>query len=415
MTDVWFTAALWVGLALVATLLSIWLRVATALSEIVVGTVAQLIIGAVAGVAALGAQEPWIKFLSGTGAIVLTFLAGAELDPTVFRARWKEATVIGLIAFFTPFLGCAAVAYYVLHWDSKASWLAGVALSTTSVAVVYAVMLELGFNKTDFGKAVLAACFINDLGTVVALGLIFSPFTIRTGVFVIASVAVFAIIPFLTPWFFRRYGNRPSELEAKYLLLLLFGMGALAAWADSEAVLPAYMIGMVLAGTVGKDHVLVRRLRTLTFGLLTPFYFIRAGSFVSVPALIAAPVTFMILLSAKVVSKCLGVYPTTKAFRYEYRQAAYTTLLMSTGLTFGTISALFGLTHNVITQSQYSYLVAAVVASAVIPTLIANAFFIPYDLLPKRTRTTMPDIRPAGSREMTATAVLDGESVLPET
>lgn len=415
MTDVWFTAALWLGLALVATLLSIWLRVATALSEIVVGTVAQLTIGAVAGVAALGAQEPWIKFLSGTGAIVLTFLAGAELDPTVFRARWKEATVIGLIAFFAPFLGCAAVAYYVLHWDTRASWLAGVALSTTSVAVVYAVMLELGFNKTDFGKAVLAACFINDLGTVVALGLIFSPFTIRTGVFVISSVAVFAIIPFLTPWFFKRYGNRPSELEAKYLLLLLFGMGALAAWADSEAVLPAYMIGMVLAGTVGKDHVLVRRLRTLTFGLLTPFYFIRAGSFVSVPALIAAPVTFLILLGAKVVSKCLGVYPTTKAFRYEYRQAAYTTLLMSTGLTFGTISALFGLTHNIITQSQYSYLVAAVVASAVIPTLIANAFFIPYDLLPKRTRATMPDIRPADSRDMTAAAVVDGESVLPET
>ncbi len=411
MTDVWSTAALWVGLALVATLLSIWLRVATALSEIVVGTVAQLLIGAIAGTAALGAHEPWIKFLAGTGAIVLTFLAGAELDPAVFRAKWKEATVIGLVAFFAPFLGCAAVAYYVLHWDTRASWLAGVALSTTSVAVVYAVMLELGFNKTDFGKAVLAACFINDLGTVIALGLIFSPFTFRTGVFVGSSVVVFAVIPFLTPWFFKRYGNRPSELEAKYLLLLLFGMGALAAWADSEAVLPAYMIGMVLAGTVGKDHVLVRRLRTLTFGLLTPFYFIRAGSFVSVQALIAAPITFLILLAAKVASKCLGVYPTTKAFRYKYRQAVYTTLLMSTGLTFGTISALFGLTHNVITQSQYSYLVAAVVASAVIPTLIANAFFIPRDLLPGRAGVRMSGTAPAGGRP---TVAVVGEPVPSE-
>ncbi len=414
MTDVWLTAALWLGLALLATLLSIWLRVATALSEIVVGTVAQLIIGALAGTAALGAHEPWIKFLSGTGAIVLTFLAGAELDPTVFRAKWKEATVVGLVAFFAPFLGCAAVAYYVLHWTPMASWLAGVALSTTSVAVVYAVMLELGFNKTDFGKAVLAACFINDLGTVIALGLIFSPFTMRTGVFVGSSVVVFAVIPFLTPWFFKRYGNRPSELEAKYLLLLLFSMGALAAWADSEAVLPAYMIGMVLAGTVGKDHVLVRRLRTLTFGMLTPFYFIRAGSFVSVPALLAAPATFLILLVAKVVSKCVGVYPTTRAFRYEYRQAVYTTLLMSTGLTFGTISALFGLTHNVITQSQYSYLVAAVVASAVIPTLIANAFFIPRDLLSKRTGVTGQGTASAGGQAAVATATADGEPVPSE-
>jgi len=390
-------AALWVGLALIATLVSIWLRIATALSEIVVGTVAQLVIGALVGTAALGASEPWIKFLSGTGAIVLTFLAGAELDPTVFRVKWKEATGIGLIAFFAPFLGCAAVARYVLHWGVPASWLAGVALSTTSVAVVYAVMLELGLNRTEFGKAIMAACFINDLGTVVALGLIFSPFTYRTLIFVAGSVVVFSILPYLTPRFFRLYGDRPSELEAKYLLFFLFGMGALAAWADSEAVLPAYMIGMVLAGTVGKDHVLVRRLRTLTFGLLTPFYFIRAGAYVSVPALIAAPMAFLILLAAKMASKSIGVYPATKFFRYQQREGIYTTLLMSTGLTFGTISALFGMTHNIITQSQYSYLVATVIGSAVIPTLIANAFFLPHYLLPKTRQEPAPEAIPAGS------------------
>jgi Kef-type K+ transport system membrane component KefB len=176
-TEVWGLAALWLGLALVATLLAIWLRVSTALSEIVVGTVAQLVIGASIGIEALGAKAPWIGFLSGTGAIVLTFLAGAELDPAVFRAKWKEASALGLVAFFSPFLGCTAIAYYGLHWSSGASWLAGIALSTTSVAVVYAVMLEFGLNQTEFGKTLLAACFINDLGTVLALGLIFAPFT----------------------------------------------------------------------------------------------------------------------------------------------------------------------------------------------------------------------------------------------
>ncbi|HUM12319.1 MAG TPA: cation:proton antiporter [Myxococcaceae bacterium] len=382
MTQVWTLAALWLGLALLATLLSIWLRVATALSEIVVGTVAQLVIGALIGGAVLGTDQGWIKFLSGTGAIVLTFLAGAELDPVVFRARWKEATLIGAVGFFAPFLGCAFIAHSVLHWDWRPSWLAGVALSTTSVAVVYAVMLELGLNKTTFGKAVLAACFINDLGTVIALGLIFAPFGIRTLVFVGVGIAVFAVLPWLTPRFFRRFGGRPSELEAKYLLLLLFGLGALASWADSEAVLPAYVVGMVLAGTVGKDHVLVARLRTLTFGLLTPFYFIRAGSFVSVPALLAAPMTFVVLFLAKMVTKTAGVFPATKAVGYPRLEARYTTLLMSTGLTFGSISALFGLNHGIIDQAQYSHLVATVIMSAVVPTLIANAFFLPRHLLP---------------------------------
>src|SRR5438128_7536166 len=277
MTETWALAALWLGLALIATLVSIWLRVATALSEIVVGTLAQLLIGALVGTAVLGRDQGWIKFLSGTGAIVLTFLAGAELDPEVFRRKWKEATAVGLISFFAPFLGCAAVARWWLGWDVEASWLAGVAMSTTSVAVVYAVVIELGFNGTGVGKTVLAACFITDLGTVIALGLIFAPFTLKTALFVGGLGCAALALPWLTPRFFRRYGRRPPELETKFLLLFLFGLGALAGWADSEAVLPAYVLGMMLAGTVGKDHLLVRRLRTLTFGLLTPFYFIRAG------------------------------------------------------------------------------------------------------------------------------------------
>src|SRR5881396_1260985 len=117
------------------------------------------------------------------------------------------------------------------------------------------------------------------------------------------------IVPWATPRFFKRYGGRPSEFETKFLLLCLLGMGALATWADSEAVLPAYLIGMVLAGTVGRDHALIRRLRTLTFGLLTPFYFIRPGSFVSIPDLIAAPIAFVCMLVIKIVTKIIGVYP----------------------------------------------------------------------------------------------------------
>jgi Kef-type K+ transport system membrane component KefB len=401
MTETWALAALWLGLALIATLLSIWLKVATALSEIVVGTIAQLIIGAILGAAMLGTDESWIKFLSGAGAIVLTFLAGAELDPAVFRTKWKEASAVGLAGFAFPFFGCAAIAHFALGWETRPAWLAGVAMSTTSVAVVYAVMLEFGLNRTDYGKTLLAACFINDLVTVLALGFIFAPFTPGTAIFAAAAIVVFAVLPWLTPRFFKRFGNRPSELEAKFLLLCLFGLGALAAWADSEAVLPAYVVGMVLAGTVGKDHILIRRLRTLTFGFLTPFYFIRAGSFVSIPALVAAPSAFFALLAGKMISKFIGVYPVTRAYKTPPQQAMYTTLLMSTGLTFGTISALFGPSHGIITQAQYSLLVAAVIGSAVVPTLIANAFYLPRHLLPK------PEIEEGAVRQA-ARAASDG-------
>jgi Kef-type K+ transport system membrane component KefB len=391
MTNVWTLAALWFALALFASLSSIYLRLSTALVEIIVGTAAGWVLASLIGPGALGADEPWIKFLAGAGAIMLTFLAGAELDPVVFRQKWKEATAVGVASFLLPFLGCAAAAYWLLGWDLRASWLAGVAMSTTSVAVVYAVMLEYGFNKTVYGKTMLAACFITDLGTVLALGFLFAPFDYKTFIFAGVAVVAFAIMPWLTTHLFKRHGDKPSELEAKYLMLILFGVGALASWAGSEAVLPAYVLGMLLAGSVGRDHALIRRLRTLTLGLMTPFYIIRAGSFISVPELIAAPVAFLLMLITKVATKCVGVYPVTRLYKSRHQEGVYTTLMMSTGLTFGTISALFGLSNGIVDQAQYSALVAAVIASAVIPTLIANAFFLPRHLLPKHAEAVQED------------------------
>ena len=382
MTETWFLAALWLGLALIATLFSIWLRVATALSEIVVGTVAQLIIGATIGTALLHTDDSWIKFLSGTGAIVLTFLAGAELDPAVFRTKWKEACLIGLVGFVAPFFGCTALAYWVLHWDVRASWLAGVAMSTTSVAVVYAVMLEFGLNVTSYGKTILAACFINDLLTVLALGFIFSPFTWKTGAFFGGATAVCVVLPFITPRFFKHYGGRPSELEAKFLLLMLFGLGGLATWSGSEAVLPAYHRwhgagrhggqGSLTHPPVADPH--LRPTHTVSTSSE------RARSY-RCPRWWPHLSVLLLILLGKMVSKCIGVFPPRRLFKAPTQEAIYTTLLMSTGLTFGTISSLFGLSHGVITRAQYSALVAAVVASAVVPTLIANAFFLPRHLL----------------------------------
>jgi Kef-type K+ transport system membrane component KefB len=250
------------------------------------------------------------------------------------------------------------------------------------MAVVYAVMLETGFNRTGYGKGILGACFINDLGTVIALGLIFAPFTYRTLIFLAASTVVLAALPFLTNQITRLYGHRTAAIRTKWVLLVLFGLGALALWSGSEAVLPAYLAGMILAGAASQDQFWVRRLRTLTIGLLTPFYFIRAGSLVSLPAILAAPLVFLVLLGGKVASKIFGLYPVVGRFQRERNERWYYTLMMSTGLTFGTISALYGFSHGIVTRGQYSFLVATVIASAVIPTMIANFAFLPKHLLP---------------------------------
>lgn len=384
MEDAFRIAAVWLSLAVAASVLAYHLRISMALVEICVGVAAGFVVERCFGAGALGADVDWLRFLAATGAVLLTFLAGAELEPAVLRTKWKEVTVVGAVGFLAPFLGCAAAVRYLLGWDPRASWLAGVALSTTSMAVVYAVMLETGFNKTGFGKGILGACFINDLGTVLALGLIFAPFTYKTVVFLVVSTAVIGALPFLTNLLTRKYGYRTAAIRTKWVLLVLFGLGSLALWSGSEAVLPAYIAGMVLAGAAARDEYWVRRLRTLTIGLLTPFYFIRAGSLVSLPTIVSGLWIFVVLLAAKVASKIFGLYPVIGVFRAERKERWYYTLLMSTGLTFGTISALYGLSNGIVSRGQYSFLVAAVIASAVIPTMIANFWFLPHHLLRER-------------------------------
>jgi len=381
MIDIFFTATLWLFLAVLATMLANWLKISMALIEICVGALAGYICSQYFVQDVMMSNEEWVRFIASTGAILLTFLAGAELEPSVLRNKRKEVIVIGILGFLMPFLGASAVAKYALHWEYKASLLAGIALSTTSMAVVYSVMLEYGFNKTEFGKGILGACFVNDLGTVIALGLIFAPFNFKTIVFVIVCVLAFFFLPVMTQHMMNMYAFKTAAIRTKWILFILFFLGTLALWAGSEAVLPAYIAGMVLATTLNKDDHFIRRLRTLTIGFLTPIYFIRAGALVSIPAVIGAPLVILILFGSKVLSKVVGLFPVISRFRSDRKERWYYTLLMSTGLTFGTISALYGLTQGIVDKEQYSYLVAVVIGSAVIPTVIANFAFLPKHLL----------------------------------
>jgi Kef-type K+ transport system membrane component KefB len=364
-------AALWIGLALLASLISIRTGISVALTEIVVGVVA-------GNVLHLQAND-WITFLAGVGSVLLTFLAGAEIDPGAFRRHLKASLALGAVGFFAPFLGAFAVAFWGVHWNLPAAEIAGIALSTTSVAVVYAVMVETGLNRTEIGKLILAACFVNDLGTVLALGVLFANYNVWLAIFVIVTVVVLALLPRLLRYVVDHWGNRVSEPEIKFLFLVLFALGGLATVAGSEAVLPAYLIGLVIAGIFQHNRIVMERMRTIAFALLTPFYFLKAGSLVSVPVLVTATGAGLVAVFflTKMLTKMVGIRPLTRRFGLQPRLGNYTTLLMSTGLTFGTIAALFGYSHGYISTIQYTVLVTVVILSAIVPTMIAQRFFQP--------------------------------------
>lgn len=369
--NIWFVAALWMALAFLASLISIRLAISTALVEILVG----ILVGNTLGVQI---TNDWINFLAMLGSGVLTFLAGAEIDPDSLKANLRASLSIGLMSFFIPFFGVWGFAQLVLGWSLHQSQIAAVALSTTSVAVVYSVMIESGYSATALGKTILAACFITDLGTVLALGVLFSKFNVWMIVFVAVMSFVLWYMPRWTRFIITRLGaTHVSEPEVKFIFFILFLLGGLAATAKSEAVLPAYLVGLVVAGVFLRDKTLVMRMRSIAFALLTPFYFIKAGLFVSIPALWASLSVVAILLVLKLATKLIGVWPLSRVFFMREKEANYTTLLMSTGLTFGTISALFGLQNGFIDRTQYTILVTVVILSALVPTLIAQMFFKP--------------------------------------
>jgi Kef-type K+ transport system membrane component KefB len=376
MDNVWFVAAIWMGLAFVASLVSIRTGISVALIEILVGVVAGNI--TFGGEHHILKTTEWTNFLAMLGSGVLTFLAGAEIDPASLRANLRASMTIGIVSFLLPFAGVWLFAQFVLGWPVHQAQIAGIALSTTSVAVVYAVMIEGGLGQTPMGKTILAACFITDFGTVLALGTLFADFNLWLVVFVVVMSVMLWFMPQWTRFIITKLGaTRVSEPEVKFIFLVLFFLGGLANRAKSEAVLPAYLVGLVVAGVFLRDKTLVHRMRSIAFTIFTPFYFIKAGLFVSLPALWSAIGIIAVLLALKMAAKFIGVWPSTKMFYMGNREANYTTLLMATGLTFGTISALFGLQHKIIDERQYSILVTVVILSAFVPTLIAQKFFQP--------------------------------------
>jgi Kef-type K+ transport system membrane component KefB len=361
-------AAVLASVIVLASMISVELGLSVALLELGLGVVAGNLFD-------LDPNQDWLVFVASFASIVLTFLAGAEIDPDDFRERLGTSIAIGTVSFVGPFVVASLVAYGLLDWTVKASLIAGTALSTTSLAVVYAVLIETGLNATRIGKLIMSACFVTDMGTALALSAIFVKPNAWYPLFLVVSVGLIVVLPKIAPWFFRRYGDRVIEPEIKLVFACLFSLMVLADAAKGHAVLPAFVLGLVMARHYQQHRTEQERLRVVAFAFLTPFFFLRGGLNVSLGAVFANLGILALLFAAKLVPKIGLILPLAR--RSVPQHATFTTLLMSTGLTFGTISALYGLNAGIIDRTQFSLLVTVVVLSAIVPTAIAQRWFSP--------------------------------------
>jgi Kef-type K+ transport system membrane component KefB len=360
-------AAILAAVVFLASMLSVELGITVALLELTLGVV-------VGNLFHLSGAE-WLDFVAKFASIVLTFLAGMEVDPVYMRNRAKATAAIGVASFAGPFVVASLVSYVLLGWTLKASLISGTALSTTSLAVVYAVLVERGLTATNVGKLLMSATFVTDLCTALALSAIFIKPNVWFPVFLVVSVLLIVALPRIAPPFFRRYGDRVIEPEIKLVFAVLFLLMVLADASHGHAVLPAFVLGLVMSRHYRLHREEQQRLRVVAFAFLTPFFFIKGGLNVSLGAVFRNLGVLCALLLAKMAPKIAFVYPLAR--RAIPRHATFTTLLMSTGLTFGTIASTYGLTAGIIDTTQFSLLITVVVLSAVVPTVIAERLFLP--------------------------------------
>jgi Kef-type K+ transport system membrane component KefB len=360
-------AAALAAVVLVASVVSVEAGVTVALVELSLGVV-------VGNVFHLRSQD-WLDFVASFASIVLTFLAGMEVDPSYMRRRLRASLAIGVASFAGPFLVASLATSFLLDWMARASLIAGTALSTTSLAVVYAVLVERGLTDTGIGKLLMSATFVTDLCTALALSAIFVKPNLWFPVFLVVSLAFVLALPRLAPWFFGRYGDRVIEPEIKLVFAALLVLMVLANASNGHAVLPAFVLGLVMSRHYAEHREEQKRLRVVAFAFLTSFFFVKGGLNVSLGAVVANLGVLGVLVAAKIVPKAACVAPLAR--RAAPRHAAFATLLMSTGLTFGTISSLYGLNAGIIDRTQFSLLVTVVVLSAVVPTAIAERSFLP--------------------------------------
>ncbi len=357
----------------VASIFSLRLGVSVAVFEV--------LLGVAAGNFGLRAED-WMVYIAGFGGIMLTFLSGAEVDVKLLKENFRQAATLSVFSFFAPFAGGFLFCRYWAGWSPAASLITGIALSETSLAVVYSALVETGLSRTKTGKILMVCTFLTNTLTAVSLSFVFLNPNLYTLLFLAVSASFLLFAGRFTMGVIRHpiLAGKVIEPEIKYIFFVLLAFIYLAELGGSQAILPAFIFGLLMSRHFKQQRStfeIKNRMRTVAYAFITPMFFIVAGMKVSLPALWASFGLFAAVFAVKQVSKFCGVYFLMR--KYFPKDVMHSTLLMSTGLTFGVMAVLFGLKAGYLNQTQYSLLTGVLIASAVIPTFVAQKWFAPVE------------------------------------
>ncbi|MEM2760342.1 MAG: cation:proton antiporter [Nitrososphaerales archaeon] len=363
MVELYSTAVIAAAIV-IAGIIAIRSRISSSIIEVAMGIILTNVL--------LVKIESWLEFLATFGGLTLTFLAGSEVESALLKKKAKESGVIGTLAFLVPLVAELAFLSLITDWAWQTKLAMSLALTTTSIAVVYAVLTEFEIMRTDLGRTIIAVTFVNDILVIVGISFIQPSFNLLTPIFLTTLLALVFIIPKLVNNIILKYGKRAIEMELRFMFAAIFVMSFFSEEAMMHAVFGAFTMGLIFANTIQKHPEVMGKMRTVTFSVLSPVFFVRAGMLISVGSVVQGVALISGLLAVKLLSKFGGCYLACRKWIPE--APAFSTLLFSTGLTIGTITATIGRDLGFLNQEQFSVTLIAVVLSAVVPTLIAKGF-----------------------------------------
>lgn len=307
-----------------------------------------------------------INILANLGSLFLIFLAGAEVNTGFLRTHYRESLGLGFTAFALPLIAVVTMGLVMVpDWEFRALLVAAIALSEVSVAVVFTVLRERSIAGTTVGRTILAATFVANFLVMAALGIIFVDFGVDNLLFLGVLLSAFFFLPRVGRRLLNRYGDETAEVEVRYILTAILVAALLAQFSQIQAAVVVFVLGLAFSDIL-TDKV-QRRLDAVGFGLLIPAFFFNVGLNVEAEALVQHAVLILTLFIVISAARRLGIRVVIQ--RLLPGPARFSTALMNARLTFATVVATFGLTAGILSQTQFSVVVATVFLSAVVASL----------------------------------------------
>ncbi len=338
----------------IAGVLSFELGVSTSILEIVAGIIARSIFGIT--------NLDEINVLAHLGVVSLMYAAGLEIDLDLLRKYLKSSFAIGFSSFFTPFVIIFFTSILVFELWVWQAMLVAIALSTTSLAIVYPVLLESG-PLSPLRKNILCAAMVTDLFSMIALSLFFSDFGGYTIALIIFLGLLTVFVPLLGSKIFKHYKGNTVELEFRMVLVLILGLTIISKEAGIEAAIIAFMAGMITSGIVVNHHDLQEKFKFFVFGFLAPVFFFSVGlsvSFIDIIQNIPFLVFFFIVCF---IGKYVGTYIPAK--KYIPGKEGFISLLFNSRLSLGIIAATFGYETGILPRNIYAPVIGIIMLAAV--------------------------------------------------